>query len=330
MRIVVVGATGNIGTSTLRALAADPSHEIVGIARRHPELRLPNVQFVEGDVARDDFVPTFEGADAVIHLAWMIQPARDTALLQRVNVDGSRRVFEAAIAASVPSIVYASSVGAYARGPKDRRVKESWPTRGIRSSLYSMQKARVERILDELERVHPQTRVVRMRPALVFKRQAASELRRLFLGPFVPQFLFGKERIPFVPDVDGLRFQIVHSHDVGNAFALAAVSDVRGAFNLAAEPVLDPDILAEVLNARRIRMPAGVLRWGVQAAWRLHLTPTDRGWIDLGLGVPLMDTSRARNELGWSPQYDSTETLVDLLEGLRNRSGMATAPLHAS
>src|SRR4051794_26986447 len=135
MRIVVTGATGNVGTSVLRALEADPEvTEIVGLARRLPELTLPKTRFHAADVVRDDLVPLFDGADAVIHLAWLIQPSRDRSATRAVNVEGSRRVFDAAVAAGVPALVYASSIGAYSPGPKDRAVAESWPTDGIDSS----------------------------------------------------------------------------------------------------------------------------------------------------------------------------------------------------
>jgi UDP-glucose 4-epimerase len=122
----VVGATGNVGSSLVRALGAAPGIEsVLGVARRLPALALPRVEWARADIATDDLVPLFRGADAVVHLAWLIQPSRDLETLTRVNVDGSSRLFAAAAAADVPALVYASSVGAYAPGPKDRRVDES-------------------------------------------------------------------------------------------------------------------------------------------------------------------------------------------------------------
>ncbi len=133
LRVVVTGATGNVGTSVLQALSADPEVDsILGVARRAPRLQLPKVDFAEADVSRDSLEGHFRGADAVIHLAWLIQPGRDEATTRATNVEGSRRTFEAVVAAGVPSLVYASSVGAYSPGPKDRAVDESWPTDGIR------------------------------------------------------------------------------------------------------------------------------------------------------------------------------------------------------
>jgi nucleoside-diphosphate-sugar epimerase len=328
MRIVVVGASGNVGTSTIAALANDPAVEtIVGVARRIPAWQAPKTDWVSADVSRSGLVSTFDGADAVIHLAWLIQPSRDVDLLHEVNVGGSRRVFDAVAAAGVPALVYASSVGAYSPGPKDRKVDENWPTDGIRSSYYSAQKAETERILDAFELRNPNTRVVRLRPALIFKHDAGTEIRRLFAGPFLPRALLRTELIPLLPRIQRLVFQAVHSLDVGEAYRLAAVGDAEGAFNIAADPVLDPDELGRILGARPIPLPGAALRLAADLTWRLRLQPTSPGWVDMALGVPLMDTHRARRELGWRPKRTSAEALLDLIEGMREGAGQPTPPL---
>ncbi|MFL5885434.1 MAG: NAD-dependent epimerase/dehydratase family protein [Thermoleophilaceae bacterium] len=331
MRIVVVGATGNVGTSLLRALADAPEVEsVLGLERRVPELRWPKTEWRHADIASDDLVPHFRGADVVVHLAWLIQPSRDEAKLHAVNVEGSRRVFDAVAHADVPALVYASSVGAYSRGPKDRRVDESWPTDGIETSFYSRHKAAVERILDAFERDHPDTRVVRLRPGLIFKREAATEIRRYFAGAFLPGALMRPRLIPIVPAIERLRFQAVHSLDVGEAYRLAATRDVRGPFNIAAEPELDPPELGRILGARPVPVPAALMRGLADVTWRLRLQPTPPGWIDMALGVPLMDVTRARQELGWEPRHTSAEALLDLLGGMRDASGVDTPPLSPS
>src|SRR5215212_6030385 len=167
MRIVVVGATGNVGTSVVAALAEDDEVEsIVGIARRRPQLEVSKTQWVTADVGIDRLDGHFDGADAVIHLAWAIQPSRDQHTLRRINVEGSARVFEATARARVPALVYASSVGAYSEGPKDRAVDESWPTRRTPTSFYASHKAEVEGLLDDFEARHEGMRVVRLRPGL--------------------------------------------------------------------------------------------------------------------------------------------------------------------
>jgi UDP-glucose 4-epimerase len=331
MRVVVIGATGNVGTSLLEALAADDAVEqIVGVARRLPEWSAPKTEFRAADVVRDDLVPIVRGADVVVALAWLIQPGRDESVTRAVNVEGSSRAFDAVARAGVPALVYQSSVGAYAPGPKDRRVDESWPTTGIPSSFYSRHKAAVERVLDSFEAAHPDVRVVRTRPGLVFKRDAASEIRRLFAGPLLPSALLRRDRIPVVPAARRLMFQAVHGADLGQALRLAVVRDVRGAFNLAAEPVLDPPELARLLDARPVSVPPRVLRTAADVAFRLHLQPSEPGWLDMGLGVPLMDTTRARRELGWEPARSAGEALLELLEGMHDAAGLPTPPLDPS
>ena len=254
MRVVVVGATGNVGTSLLAALAEEERVDsILGLARRLPRLVVPKVEW-DARTSRSRRSSRFSAAPTRSStLAWLIQPARDLELVRRVNVDGSARVFRAVAEAGVPALVYASSVGAYSPGPKDRPVDEYWPVDGIATSFYSRHKAEVERLLDRFEAKHPEVRVVRLRPGLIFKREAASGIRRLFAGPFLPSPLLRPAFQRFVPDLPGLRFQAVYSLDAGDAYRLAIVRDVRGAFNIAVEPVLDAARLAEVLDARPAR-----------------------------------------------------------------------------
>jgi nucleoside-diphosphate-sugar epimerase len=328
MRVVVTGATGNVGTSVVEALAMDPSiSSIRGIARRVPTLSVPKTEFVRADVARDDLVSLFEGADAVVHLAWRIQPARRAEELWETNVAGSRRVLDAVRRARVEKLVYASSVGAYSPRRSFERVDESWPTEGIPSSHYSRQKAAVERELDAFERIAPSIAVVRLRPGLIFKAAAASEIKRYFIGPLVPRMAFEQGFIRFVPRLDRLRFQVVHSKDVGHAYRLAVVKDVRGAFNIAADPILDSHRLAAALDARELPVSAVALRLAASVTFRLHLQRTDPGWVDLALSAPLMDTSRATRELGFEPKRSAIDTLLELLAGLRAGRGLETPPL---
>ena len=328
MRVIVTGASGNVGTSVLEALAADGRvEEILGISRRLPDHPMPKVRWLAADVAADDLTTLFEGAAVVIHLAWAIQPSHDETTMERTNVEGSRRVFGAVAAAGVPALVYASSVGAYSPGPKDERVDESWPVGGIPTSAYSHHKAAVEALLDETERANPSLRVVRLRPGLIFKLESASEIRRLFLGPLVPGSLVRPGLLPFVPRTPRLIFQAVHSRDVGEAYRLAATGDAAGAFNIAAEPVIGPPELARLLRARELSVSAKVLRAAADLTWRAHLQPADAGWIDLALGVPTMDASRAREVLGWTPRAASLEALAELLNGLREGRGFPTPPL---
>jgi nucleoside-diphosphate-sugar epimerase/ferritin-like metal-binding protein YciE len=323
--VVVTGATGNVGANVIEALAArDEVGEIVGLARCQPASPIDKTSWVRGDVVSSELEPIFAGADAVIHLAWAIQPSHDLRTLERINVDGSRRVFEAAAAAGVEKLIYASSAGAYSPGPKGHPVSEDWPVGGTETSFYSRHKAMVEEELDQFELRAPETKVVRLRPALIFKGEAATEIRRLFAGPFLPGFLLHRGLLPAVPRVSGLCLQAVHSADVGRAYALAVVLNVRGPFNLAADPPLGSAELAATLCAGTFPLPFAVARRLAGLSWRLRLQPTSPGWLDMARNAPLISSERATRELGWEPEVTATEAVAELLEGIARDSGKPT------
>lgn len=343
-KVVVTGATGNIGSRVVEALVADPGvDEVVGLARRRPQ-DLPSddprtaARWVSLDLTPrpigapgpDPLDEVLRGADAVVHLAWLIQPTRDAGRLWAVNAAGTARLLEAAERAEVGAIVHASSVGAYSPAPAGQLVDETWPTHGIASSAYSVAKAYTERLLDRVEAASPGTRVVRMRPALVVQRRAAAHVRRLFVGGLVPDAAFGAVRhLPALPHVPGLAVQLVHAEDVAQAVATAVTRDVRGAFNLAAPPPLSGRDLAERFGARVVTVPSTLARAAVRASHAAHLQPVDAGWLDLALGSPLLRTDRAAQELDWRPRWDALEALDDVLDGLRDGAGDATPPLEA-
>ncbi|PZF93502.1 NAD-dependent epimerase/dehydratase family protein [Micromonospora deserti] len=338
MRIVVVGASGNAGTALLRRLRREPGVDLVGVARRlpGPDAGEPydQVEWHSCDVglpgAADRLAEVFAGAEAVVHLAWQIQPSHDQGVLHRTNVDGSRAVADAVVRARVPALVYASSVGTYASGPKDQPVSERWPATGVPASSYSRDKAEVEALLDLVEREHPQLRVVRMRPGLNFQRDAATEITRYFLGPLAPVRLLRYGRIPLVPTHRRLRMQAVHTDDVADAYARAILGDARGAFNLAADPVLTPELVARHFHGWTVPVAAPVLRAAAALTWRARLQPIDAGWVELALHAPLMSSERAEAELGWRPRIDAVSALKELFAGMADHAHTGSPPMSAA
>lgn len=333
LKVVVTGATGNVGTSLLRALEREPRvASVLGLARRAPALTLEKTEWAEVDLSLEGDEPRLaryiEDADAVVHLAWRFQPTHDPATTWSANVLGSVRVFEAVAAAHVPALIHASSVGAYSPGPGNGApVSEAWPTHGWPGAAYTREKAYLERVLDTFERDHPQTRVVRMRPCFLFKEEAASEQRRIFAGRFFPGWLVRPDLLPVLPEPAGLRFQAMHTDDAADAYCRALVRDVRGAFNLAADPVVDASVLSSMLGARPVKVPSGAARGLLSAAWRLRVAQASPGLFDAVLKLPLLATERARRELDWEPTSTSLEALGAFLRGVRAGSGDATDPL---
>ncbi|HEY0518299.1 MAG TPA: NAD-dependent epimerase/dehydratase family protein [Ilumatobacteraceae bacterium] len=331
MKVVIFGATGNVGSALVRSLEKeDRVTSIVGVARRLPldvgaSAGGDKVTWDVRDISYDE-LDVVADADVVVDLAWKIQPSHHEATMLRTNVIGTHRVMDAVALHSVPSFVYASSVGTYAPHPKHSRADESWSAAGIPSSTYSRHKADVEKILDTFERAHSDIRVVRMRTSLVFQRSAASEIHRLFLGRLLPWHLPRPLRL--VPNVARLQFQATHADDIADAYRRAIVGDVAGAFNVAAEPVLDPKLIADTVAGRTVPLPETLLRKAAAVTYRLRIQPSEPGWLDMALQTPLMDTTRARNELGWVPAKTSVEALAELLDGIGDGSGYTTLPLH--
>jgi UDP-glucose 4-epimerase len=171
-------------------------------------------------------------------------------------------------------------------------------------------------------------RTVRLRPGLIFQREAASEIRRLFAGPFLPSPLLRRGWIPLVPDTPRLKVQALHARDVADAYRRAVRSpEARGAYNVAAEPVLDGETLGRALGARPIELPVRRVRSAAALSWRLRLQPSEPGWLDMGMATPVMDTGRIRRELGWTPAHTADAALLELLDGMRAGAGVPTPPL---
>jgi nucleoside-diphosphate-sugar epimerase len=328
MRVVITGASGNVGSALVERLAAEERVDsVVGICRRPHEWRPPKTTWQFLDVADDDLVPVFDGADAVVHLAWLFQPTRDPQTTWHANVTGTDRVLRAVDRAGVPAVVVASSVGAYSPRVDRELVDESWPTHGWPANAYSREKAFVERLLDVHELASPGRRVVRMRPAFTFQHRASVQQRRLFVGPLLPVRLMKPGRLPVVPDPGGLHFQALHADDAATAYAGAVLQPVEGAFNLAGEPVLDVPAVAQLLRARTATVPTGLARTALAAAFHARLAPASPDLFELLVHAPLMSTARAHEVLGWRPAHPAPQAVAEFLEGLLDSDGWPTPPL---
>ena len=340
MRIAITGASGNAGTALLRNLQRQlkrkpGSLELVGISRRLPDTSrgpYPGVQWHTLDVGLERDIPRLEqaldGVDAVVHLAWQIQPNRDLDMLHRTNVIGTRNVLDAAGRAGVKQVVCASSVGAYSKSGKDQRRDESWPAGGMAGSHYSRHKAEQEKLLDGFMAANPGIAVARLRPALIFQEHAGAEIGRYFLGRVLSRLVPPKPWVPILPVPDSLVFQAVHADDVAEAYWRVVDQRASGAFNIAAEPVLTPQELGRILGAKRILpIPMALLRAVVDLTWRARVQPTDSGWVEMAAGAPIMDTSRAERILAWEPKVSSIDAVKELLAGMGKGEGVSPSPV---
>ena len=333
MRVVITGASGNVGTALLRRLGESPDHDLIGVVRRPPapvgvyrRVRWHSVDLADDD-APERLRPIFEGADVVVHLAWGFQPTRNLVYTQRQAVGGSAAVLAAAHAVSVGHLLHMSSSGTYAPGRYGSLVDETWATAGISTSPYSRHKAAVEAMLDDYEHAHGDgaVPVTRMRPGAVVQRNAASALARYALPGYLPM-----RTVPWLPVLPldrKLCIPLIHSDDVADACTRAIERRARGPFNLAADLPVTRDLIAEVLHARAIHVPSRVLCRLSDISWRARLQPIDRGWLDMMFAVPLLDCARAKTVLGWRPRWTSRAALADVVDGFAGRAYGQSPPL---
>ncbi|WP_063127834.1 NAD-dependent epimerase/dehydratase family protein [Nocardia fusca] len=327
MKIVVTGASGNIGTAVLRALSGE-NRELIGIARRRPpqdQEPYSRVRWLECDIGEPRAVnvlsDAFTGADAVVHLAWAIHPRRTDPPMNRTNTEGSAHVLQAVSAAEVPHLVCASSVAAYTPAERWSRVDEYQSRTGLPNSAYSRGKVVLETQLDAFEHNEPATQVARIRPCAVVQGDSAAELSGWLFGSLLPRSLIGRRWTP-VPLWKHLRLQLVHADDVASALQAILEQRAAGAFNLAADPTMSARMLAETFGGFRAPVSRTVLAAGAAAGWRLGLLPLHPAWLDLADRACLVDSGKARRELGWVPRCDAVAACDELAKTMRGgRSG---------
>ncbi|MFI9408219.1 NAD-dependent epimerase/dehydratase family protein [Nocardia gamkensis] len=335
MKVVVTGASGNVGTALLRALQADGC-EIVGIARRVPDrAREPYspVRWVSCDIGLAGSVETLRaacaGADVLVHLAWAIHPRRGDPPMRRTNSIGTDNVLLAVAEAAVPQLIAASSCAAYTPAERWRRVSEGWRLSGVPGSAYSLSKAELETKLDRFEARHPEIRTARIRPCGIAQAESAAELADWILPPWLPRWLLGRRLLP-VPLWRDFRLQLVHSSDVASAIRCIAHHRAAGAFNLAAEPCLGADALAAAFGGYRLPAPRRALDAAARTGWRTGLLPLHPAWLTLADRACLIDSSQARRVLGWAPRFGAHEICAELVSAMRAGQTGHSAPLAPS
>jgi UDP-glucose 4-epimerase len=328
LTVAVTGPTGDIGRSLLRAL--ERSREVGRIAAmaRSPfdpsAEGLRKTEYRQADVLDADAVAeVIDGADVVVHLAFLIMGGLDETT--SVNLEGSRNVFRAALAAGAQRLVYASSVAAYGfHADNPALLNEDVPARGTDRHYYSAQKAELEGALWELLDGSP-TQAYVFRPCIVAgpdalamvqgipyvqlsDRMPAAVLRALEFMPALK---------PVIPD-PGVPFQLVHHDDVATALRAAVLGRGRpGVYNLAGNGTLTMSDLAAALGWYSVPVPDLALGAAAELVARLPFVPAEAQWIESLRHPVLMDTTKARRELGWRPRHEAPETLAAMVAAAR-------------
>jgi UDP-glucose 4-epimerase len=337
LTVAVTGPTGDIGRSLLRSLdASDEVGRIVAMARRPFDPAadgLGKTEYRRGDVldrvAVDELVA---GADVVVHLAFLIVGGREQTEL--VNVEGSRTVFESTVAAGARRLVYASSVAAYGfHSDSPPLLTEDVAPRGTERHYYSAQKAKLERVLHDVTDGTATATYV-FRPCIVAGPDALALLRNI---PYVQLFeLLRRQRNPLsaavldalgrVPAIKpvlpdpGTRFQLVHHDDVAAAMRSAVLGHGEpGVYNLAGPGELTMSDVAAALGWYSVPLPAAALDGAAELVARLPMVPAQAQWIESLREPVLMDTAKARRELGWEPRHSAHETLEQMVQAARSQ-----------
>ncbi|MGH3969861.1 MAG: NAD-dependent epimerase/dehydratase family protein [Mycobacterium sp.] len=326
LTVAVTGPTGEIGTSTVTALERDPAVDhLIGMARRPFE---PSSQgwtkttYRQGDILDRDAVDTLVAdADVVVHLAFVIMGSRQDSA--RVNLAGTRNVFEACAAGAGEGhprrLVYSSSVAAYGyHADNPVPLTEQVPPRGSPEHYYSEQKAACEAALDEITAGSP-LEVFVLRPCVVAGPQAHALVDAMPWNR-IPYAATATRVLPLlkppVPD-PGNPLQLVHHDDVAAAIALAATGSAPpGVYNIAGDGVLSVSDLAAALGGRPVRIPAAAATATSAVIARLPFVPSSAEWLHVARTSVVMDTSKAKTQLHWSPRFTSAQTLAALAASL--------------
>jgi UDP-glucose 4-epimerase len=322
LTVAVTGPTGEIGISAIEALERhDDVERIIGMARRpfDPAAQgWAKTEYLQGDILDGGVVDALVAdADVVIHMAFIIMGSR--AESARVNLEGTRNVFEATVAAAKPRrLVYTSSVAAYGyHSNNPMPITEDVPTRGSPEHYYSQQKADCESALVEIT-ADSSLEVFVLRPCIVAGPKAPALADAMPWRHLPGPIKRVAEALPLLkppfPD-PGTPLQLVHHDDVGDAIALAATTSAPpGAYNIAADGVISISEVAEALGARPVRVPKVAATAASEVLARLPFVPSALEWLHAGRTSLVMDTAKAKTQLGWTPKYTAAETLSALAE----------------
>jgi nucleoside-diphosphate-sugar epimerase len=324
LTVAVTGPTGTFGSGLVPLLQGDGRIDrIVGIARRpfDPAARgWTKMDYRQGDVRDPAALETaFAGADVVVHLAFMITGNASRATIRAINVDGTINAFRAAAAAGVKRFVYASSVAAYGFHPDNPvPMTEDHPVRPASKLFYAQEKAELEHLLAQESGLHPELDLYLLRPPIVVGPNALGA-KELLPGPLqaagerVASALM-KLPLPLPALAPDIPLQLIHEADVGQAFLQCVVgAGPPGAYNIAGDGVITGADVWRELGLAPVRVPAKVVQTAARAASAVPFLPPQAEWVEAATRPAIMDTSKARRELGFEPVFTALEALRDTI-----------------
>jgi len=324
LTVAVTGPTGTFGAGLVPLLQDDDRIErVIGIARRPfdpAERGWTKMEYRQGDVRDPDALgEAFRDADVVVHLAFLITGNASRRTTREINVDGTLNVFRAAAAVGARRFVHASSVAAYGwHSDNPDLLDEDWPVRPAARLFYGQEKAELEALLQFEAQRHPDLALYLLRPTIVLGPDAvgAKDVLPGLLAPLGRRLFSRPRRLPvpvplLVPEHP---LQFVHQEDVGRALQLCVLgAGPPGAYNIAGDGVLTAGDVAREFGALPIRLPAWPAQAAARAMSRLPFLPPAAEWVEAAGRPSIMDTTRAREQLGWHPRYTGLQALRDTL-----------------
>lgn len=305
MKIAVTGASGYLGQLLSRRLVAEPTVEsVLALDIAPSSLASPKYHYQNADVLADDFEKLLQGVDVIYHLAFIVSPPKEKSVeeIDKINIVGSVRVFEGAIAAGVKKIIYSSSISAYGAHPDNPEViYENTPLRPNPDWYYSRTKGKVEEFLDRLQARSPETSIIRFRPCI-------------FLGPTIANPVAQMISQRAILGVNRkLKVSLCWDEDVVEALVLALWYQGSDCFNLAGDTPLDFTEIAGFLGKSAMYFPLGLILPFLRLAGYLKLiSPQTIEWITVGTsGSVLVSTEKAKRILGWKPRFDAAGALSE-------------------
>jgi nucleoside-diphosphate-sugar epimerase len=331
--VAVTGPTGTFGFGLVPLLQAERRvKRIVGIARRPfdpSKYGWDKMEYRQGDVRDPDALKeAFEDVSVVVHLAFMITGTADAKTIRAINIDGTLNVFRAARAAKAKRFAYASSVAAYGFH-RDNPVgmTEDWPTRPADRLFYAREKAEVEQLLFDEADKGAEPALYMVRPPIVLGPHAVggkdtlpeplARIGRQMLG------LVGRLPIPIPVLAADVQLQFIHEDDVGRALVKCVLGEgPPGAYNIAGDGVLSGTDVARELGFTPVPIPGGVVHGVARAAASAlpAFAPPSAEWVEAISHPSIMDTTKAKRELGWEPKYSGRDTLRETIRAARGEN----------